>query len=92
MSKEAPWISVVYLPFNIREAVRMLRSDMDREAVANFLESAVSSWPTANEIAIAACYTTDSKDVGISVASAHREIVSRILAEEGDDTVRTQDQ
>ncbi len=75
------WINVVYMPFNVREAVRMLRSDMDRDAIANFLESCVSSWPNPRQVAMGAFMDGQNKDHAIAVESAGREIAARITAE-----------
>ncbi len=75
------WINVVYMPYNVREAVRMLRSDMDRTAIANFLESCVASWPTPRQVAMGAFMDGQNKDAAIAVESAGREIAARVTAE-----------
>lgn len=81
MSNAQKWVSVTYAPFNVREAIRMIRGDMPAEAVCSFLEGMVSTWPTRGEIAMAAYRSGGSKEDAAAVEFAGREVAARVLAE-----------
>ncbi len=82
MSKDVnKWISVVYAPFNVREATRMIRGGMPAEAVCSFLEQMVATWPQRSDVALAAYRDTGTIEAAKAVEYAGREIAARVLAE-----------